>query len=233
MTAVTNINPLKNPSSSDFFILDIDSTLVTTYQRNQAIIQKFISLHKAQFPEDCLALKQAKCQLGDYGIETCLKRIQFKATDLRFSEILHSYWRENFFSNNFLHADQPVEGAVKWVQFLKTCDIDFIYLTARHKDTMWDGTLSSLKNLGFPISEKNLFLKEDLADKDEEYKAKVLASVIDKKNGKNVFFIDNEPLVLNAIQDNHPSVRLVWFNSTHAGKSKPPNGITTIKNFIF
>ena len=232
MPSTPDLEILRNPSSNDFFVLDIDSTLVTTYQRNQAILDEFITTKKEQFPEDCLNLKQAQCQLGDYGLKTGLERIKFKETAPGLSQLLQDYWRKNFFSNNFLSADRPAEGAVEWVQYLKTFGVDFIYLTARHKDTMWEGTLSSLKDLGFPISEKNLFLKEDLRDNDEGYKTKLLGQIIAKKK-QNIWFIDNEPTVLNEISKDHPKVNLIWFESTHSGKATPPEGITSIKSFIF
>lgn len=233
MPTSKSLDSLKNPSSDDFFVLDIDSTLVTTHQRNQAILEKFISDNEKKYPDDCTSLKQAKCQLGDYGLDTCLERINFIGKDPQAKDALQTYWRENFFSNDFLHSDRPVEGAVEWVQYLKTFGVDFIYLTARHKDTMWDGTLSSLKDLGLPISEKNLYLKEDLNKTDEEYKSELMGKLITKNAKKKMWLIDNEPVVLNKILADHPTVELVWFKSTHSGRMTPPEGVLTIENFIF
>lgn len=224
---------LAQPSKNDFFVLDIDSTLVTTHQRNQSILQDWTQQHQGDFPKDCLTLKQATCQFGDYGLRNALERIQFKEENSGSYEHLQHFWRDKFFSNQYLHADLATRGAVDWTQTLEELGVDFVYLTARHKATMWEGTLESLDNLGFPICENTLFLKDDLQDSDEDYKSKELHNILLKSNGKKVWFIDNEPVVLNKIRQDHPLVQLVWFESTHSGKMTPPEGVHSIQNFCF
>ena len=59
----TSLKSLLKPSSSHFFILDIDSTLVTTHQRNQKILDDWIKKNKTNFPEDCNALMKAEMSL--------------------------------------------------------------------------------------------------------------------------------------------------------------------------
>lgn len=224
---------LGNPSENDFFILDIDSTLVTTHQRNQAIIDAFIEQNESQFPDETNQLKKAQCQLGDYGIETSLKRINFQSPNENFMETLMGYWRENFFANHFLTSDCPTQDAVQWVQKLRQANIPFVYLTARHKATMWEGTLSSLQALGFPIDESILFLKDDLSLKDDEYKSRLMQKLIDENQGKKLWLIDNEPVVLNKMLADHPEVGLIWFDSCHSGRMDPPDNVLTIKHFSY
>lgn len=232
---VTNplLTILQAPSDAYFFILDIDSTLLTTYQRNQAILDQFIFDNKTRFAQDCEKLVQAQCQLGDYGLKSSLERIQFQPTQPESLKSLEQYWRENFFTNHYLHKDIPVPGAVKWVQQLQEKNIQFIYLTARHKKSMWSGTLESLSHMGFPINENILFLKEDLNDSDELYKAKTLKKLNSNIPQENTIFIDNEPLVLHKVSEHFPNIQLVWFNSTHSGKMEPPQKALAIKNFNF
>ncbi len=224
---------LKTPLDNDFFILDIDSTLVTTYQRNQAIINQFIKDQQSDHPLECQALRLAQCQLGDYGIATALNRIRFRSDNPDFQTLLNQYWRERFFSNDHLHSDQPTEGAVDWTQSLLNQSIPFIFLTARHHEKMWSGTLSSMKQLGFPITEDNLFLKKDLSVKDELYKTQTIRTLLNQHPNKNFVLIDNEPVVLNQIHTDHPQVQLVWFESCHSAKMEPPQNTPSINSFIF
>ena len=226
-------NLLNNPTPDCFFILDIDSTLVTTYQRNQAILDAFIESHKQTFPKDCAQLANASCQLGDYGLTNCLDRIDFVATNPEAKNELMNYWRRNFFSNDFLYADRPTEQAVQWTQMLEKNGIGFIFLTARHHASMWPGTLESMRNLGFPINDSNLFLKKDLSDADEIYKTKVVTKIKSEQARKKIWFIDNEPVVLNRMATDHPDVDLIWFESTHSGKMKPPENTHSIDSFAF
>jgi hypothetical protein len=224
---------LKNPKIDDFFVLDIDSTLVTTFQRNQAILDQFIKDYCQTHPSECEKLAQASCQLGDYGINTALNRIGFKSEKAEFDDFLHNYWRERFFTNDYLHSDQPTEGAIAWTNSLLEKEIGFVFLTARHFENMWPGTLSSLKALNFPIHEQNLILKEDLSVDDEIYKTHTLQRLKDENKDKTIWFIDNEPVVLHQIKKDHPEVKLVWFDSCHSGRMQVPPETPTIKSFNF
>jgi hypothetical protein len=224
---------LQKPSQKYFYILDIDSTLISTHQRNQAILKQFIMDYAKQFPEDCKNLLKAQCQLGDYGYHTTLKRIMFSPKHENVLSQLEHYWRQHFFSNFYLHHDVPMLGAVEWVNNLKKLDIDFYFLTARHHASMWSGTLESLTKLGFPISENNLLLKENLKVKDEDYKVNALEKLLKNYSDKEIIFIDNEPLVLHKVLEKFPQIKLVWFNSTHSGKKTPPEIAVDIKDFIF
>ena len=224
---------MKSPTKQDLFILDIDSTLVTTHQRNQAILDNFVKEFKELHPEDCEQIAQAQCEFGDYGIETSLKRIDFNPSEQGLHQKLMQFWRDHFFTNEYLKVDLPTNGAVEWVQAIDSQNIPFIYLTARHKVSMWEGTLESLNQLGFPINEEILFLKDDLSKKDEEYKSHLIANIIKKNSDKTIWLIDNEPVVLNQIKNDHPQVNLVWFDSVHSGKQQPPQNVTTINSFVF
>lgn len=223
---------LENPNRQQVFILDIDSTLVTTYQRNQAILETFVNERAADFPEDCENLKIAQCQLGDYGYYTSLMRINFEPKDPSSLKALDQFWHEKFFSNEYLSSDKPTPGAVEWVQSLRDKNIGFIYLTARHSQSMWSGTLKSLEEMGFPINENILFLKKDLSDSDETYKSKILKSFLKKWRDHEAWLIDNEPVVLNKVAENHPEVKLLWFNSTHSGKMQPPPNALEVNSFL-
>jgi hypothetical protein len=232
MTQTLSLESLQNPSKKSLFILDIDSTLVTTHQRNQNIIDDWVRHFAKDYPEDSQALTGAFCQYGDYGYHNALERIQFKEQKTGAMDHFHQFWRENFFSNKYLHADLAVRGAVHWVQDLEEKGVDFVYLTARHKETMWEGTLSSMDQLGFPMSEDILFLKEDLTVPDAVYKSNKITEIL-KTTDKNLCLIDNEPLVLHQVLKDHPQVQLVWFDSTHSGKKQAPEGVLAIQDFQF
>ncbi len=229
----SKLHNLIKPSRDNFFVLDIDSTLVTTHQRNEAILKDWTTQFKDQFPQDCLTLQQGYCTFGDFGLKQALERVKFTEQNPGSAEHLQNFWREHFFSNGYLHADVATRGAVDWTQNLEELGVEFVYLTARHKEAMWDGTLSSLDKLGFPINEDILFLKETAHENDEIYKTQLMGQILEKWGGKNVWLIDNEPVVLHQIEKDHPNVNLVWFESTHSGKKKPPEKALRINDFHF
>ncbi len=230
------LKKLTHPNQELYFILDIDSTLVSTHQRNQKIILDFCSENSLNYPVECQQLKNIQCQNGDYGFKSALIRMNFKSQTENFSKILDQYWRERFFSNHYLYLDQPNPGAVDWVKGLESQKISFTYLTARHHSTMWSGTLTTMAQMGFPISEKNLFLKMDKNEKDEIYKVKTLENLKAEIKNKEIIFVDNEPVVLCQLKKDFksdPPLSLVWFNSCHSGRMTAPEEALEISDFIF
>lgn len=231
-----SLSILTQPQNDTLYVLDIDSTLVATHQRNQSIINDFCQKYEAQFSQDCSVLAKARCRYGDYGFKSALERIHFEAHDKNFRQALDLFWRENFFSNRYLHHDEPTPGAVPWVNTLHQLKVPYFYLTARHKETMWDGTLETMNKMGFPITESSLELKLNPLEKDELYKVQALQNRLTKSGLKRVAFIDNEPVVLHAIQDHYQKtiqLDLVWFDSCHSGKKAPPTNAFAIKDFLF
>lgn len=226
-------NALSKPDLNTLYILDIDSTLVTTHQRNQAIVESFVEIHSSVYPEDCKIIGTLDCRLGDYGFRSTMQRKGVAETDLSCFKEFTKYWRQHFFSNAYLSFDQPTAGAVEWTQRLNSAHASFVYLTARHKVSMWDGTLKTMNEMGFPIHKDQLYLKEDLSLTDEEYKSALMQQLINENPEKQLLLIDNEPVVLNKIAQDHPEILLVWFELTHSGKMQPPVKALAIQNFIF
>lgn len=233
MNQTTEPAPFHPPQINHFYILDIDSTLVTTHQRNQAVLDHFIAEYSEKYPNECQTLKAAQCQPGDYGLRTALERISFQPQSANFSDVLNSFWRIHFFSNNFLVHDLPTPGAVEWTIQLAKSPAEFVFLTARPHQTMYEGSLSSLIQLGFPVSKNNLFLKDDTSISDDEFKARALKKILPKEKDITVWFIDNEPVVLNSIDQNFPHINLVFFDSVHSGKMQPPSRAHRIDSFLF
>ncbi|MCJ8278025.1 MAG: HAD family hydrolase [Bdellovibrionales bacterium] len=219
--------------TTKLIILDIDSTLVTTYQRNQAILNLFCKEMREDYPEESQRLSGAQCQLGDYGYFTALERLSVPPQDPVFMAELQNFWRKHFFSNKFLHEDVPAPGAVDFVNRISNEKIPFVYLTGRYKERMWEGTLSSLKHRGFPINEEILILKEDLSLSDGLYKSMAIERLKDKYKDHQLWIIDNEPAILNQTLKDHPDVQLVWFESCHSGREEPPQSVRTIQDFKY
>lgn len=146
------------------------------------------------------------------------------------SDELHAYWKQQFFSNDFLHYDLPHSGALDFVQTLSALQLPFVYLTGRPSDKMRPGTLDVLSKLGFPITDKSLFMKPNDSYIDEGYKAEVLKDII--RGYDEVIFIDNEPRVLLQIEKFYPNVHLVFVDTCHSPNVAAPTTALPIKNFL-
>ncbi len=206
-------------------VLDIDSTLVQTHKRNEAILRSFAkdSTHSRRS-----LFEQAECFPLEYGYAQALERLGLQAEDEVAKEAA-KYWRQHFFSNNYLHHDIPHDGAVEFVELLNKKWIPHVYLTGRPKPLMWEGTLETLNQLGFPVEEKILHLKPQPQDVDEIFKSQKMNEL--KKNYSQVVFIDNEPRVLNQIDHDHSEIHLIFVDTCHSPNVVPPSSAFKIKDF--
>jgi len=222
-------NLLQKLDSDTLLILDIDSTLVQTHHRNQAILEAYCAQKEPRFPQDIPQIQKMRCQANDYGYYSALERagVEFSSTSAK--DDLQAYWRERFFGSDYLHHDTAMAGAKKFVETLQQEGHNYVYLTGRYKLPMLKGTKSSFELLGFPFTEDQLILKEDPAEQDDLYKSRVVAGF--EKQYKKVIIIDNEPVILQRMAKDHPKVENIWFESTHSGRMKPPEGVATIRSF--
>lgn len=213
-----------------YVVIDIDSTLVYTHGRNQAILESFTQQFQKLYPDDCQQLGKVQCQPGDYGYFSALDRGQVQFSSKESEEALQKFWRQCFFSNDYLQHDTPTPGAKDFLLNLQKSQIPFGFLTGRYKGTMWEGTKASFEQHGFPYQEDRLILKEDPQEKDELYKSRVMSDL--KKEHNQIWLIDNEPVILHQMIEDHPDIKLVWFDCCHSGKKQPPENIPHIKDFL-
>ncbi len=210
-------------------VLDIDSTLVLTHKRNEAILRQFA---KDSSHSDRHLFKQTECNAFEYGYYQALQRLQVDRKS-PVAEELARYWRQHFFSNNYLHHDLLHDGALDFVEYLQRKWIPHVYLTGRPHPSMWEGTLSTLNQFGFVVDENKLFLKPQPQDIDEVFKSEKMAEL--KKafaqECSQIVFIDNEPRVLNQIDRDHPDIHLVFVDTCHSPNVIPPSTALKIKDF--
>lgn len=229
MSMSKNLTELVSKTTAKtLFVLDIDSSLVLTHKRNEAIVRRFAQSISARNPQLSQQLATLECLPMEYGYFAALERSapQISKED---AESLHSYWKEHFFSNDFLSCDLAHRDAVRFVNTLKEQKRSFVYLTGRPSDRMRPGTLATLSTLGFPISDDILFMKPNDSYVDESYKADILASII--AGYEQVLFIDNEPRVLLQIEKHHPQVELVFVDTCHSPNVTAPTKALVIKDF--
>jgi hypothetical protein len=226
---VKNLTELASKvSTKTLFVLDIDSSLVLTHKRNEAILHHYAQTLRHKNPTLADQLAKIECRPMEYGYYAALERTIPNIAKSEADE-LQAYWRHHFFSNDFLHYDIPHEGAIEFVKTLTEKQLPYVYLTGRPSDRMRPGTLTVLDKLGFPIVDKILFMKPNESYIDEGYKADILKEII--RGFDDVIFIDNEPRVLNQIETFYPKVNLVFVDTCHSPNVTAPATALKIKNF--
>jgi hypothetical protein len=216
-------------------VFDLDSTLFDVSPRIQQILLDFAHepAHQEIFSEQIEALKTIRTQRKDWGFQNALERAGFDGKHIAFETAVKEYWHERFFSNAYLPCDLPYDGAVEYVTDVATRGGDIAYLTGRDVQRMGAGSALSLRQWGLPLNDEThqLVLKPDKAMNDAEFKTDWFRQIPAGKYDE-IWFFENEPVNICHLQEHLPQIKIVYFDSTHAGKALPPAGIPTIVHFL-
>lgn len=224
------LNEVKSDST---VIFDLDSTLFDVSPRITAILHNFAlnPEHQRKYPEYCEQILKVKPDPSDYGVRRTLERHGVHLTDMNFGFMLVEYWKERFFSGQYIHHDTPYEGAVEFVHDVKAKGAQVLYLTGRDIPRMKDATIESLKAHGLPLTHntENLILKPSPDISDAAFKQKYFANL---KQGKYYFF-ENEPLNIHLAMVESPYVKPIFVDTVHSNRAPlPSERVPRIKHWL-
>jgi len=212
-------------------IFDLDSTLFHVSPRSFAILKNWIessaiSILPNLTPADMgYSIEDVWVKKG-LSIET--------GESFRHLKDAKNYWRHRFFSNEYLHHDEPHEGAVQFVRRLHEMGAKIVYLTGRDVPLMAFGTVDQLRTNGFPIEVERtrLILKPKRHIDDLVFKVGVCEAA--KEWGEVVASFENEPKNLVAMQEAlGPNVMHIFFESVSSDHGAPAGkDIYKIDSFI-
>ena len=170
---------------------------------------------------------------NDWGIKDALIRAGFDGHQPDFHEAIRNFWRQTFFSNEYLDYDVPFDGAQSYVQALYDLGAEIAYLTGRDVARMGTGTAQVLKKWQFPLDGTQAYtvLKPVKGMDDAQFKSDWFAALPANKYA-GVWFFENEPVNVNLVRDTHAHVEIVFFESTHSGKSEAPSDLPRIVHFL-
>ena len=213
-------------------VFDLDSTLFNVAPRITKIINEFAAEEemKKKFPEECRALESATHHPLDWGIEVTCRKAGLSSSSEDFHRSIFDYWFDRFHSNDYLVHDEPIEGAIEFVQSVHSAGARVIYLTGRDVHRYGDGTVKILEHHGFPVGENaEAALKPHKKMADAPFKHDFIAELL--ASHKEVWFFENEPVNINLVAQQLPEIKLVFFDGAHSGKEEPLDSIWRIKNF--
>ena len=213
-------------------VFDLDSTLLDLTLRVTSICEEFARTHSGKYPNECQNMGRLKILKTDWGINEGLERIgmsEDQAPD--FWREVHEHWALKFFSNDFLHHDEPLPGAVEFVNELQKVGADIMYLTGRDVPRMYDGTKMSLEAQGFPVhpTHAKLVLKPDAKLDDAHFKVGVLKEAA--QTYSRIWLFENEPVNTNLVARECPEVGIVFIESTHSGREEAAADVARIAHF--
>lgn len=213
-------------------VFDLDSTLYDLTLRISTIVDEFAAdpINQKQFPTECSLLANVKFEPKDWGLAEPLARAGLR-TPTPFSKALHDYWHLRFFSDDYLLHDQPLPGAVDFVQELHQVGSHIMYLSGRDFPRMGRGTHESLRTHKFPLAQPSarVVLKPHKFLDDAQFKLEVLQQAEDEYS--RIWFFENEPVNLNLVARNCPKIGLIFIDSTHSGREELESTLATVDHF--
>ncbi len=232
-TRLGKIQQLITTTEKPVVIFDLDDTLFYSSSRTFIIFKELANSDEFQekYPDQVKKLLKIKQSEIEYSIKETLTNAGI--THEEFLNEALDYWKERFFTDEYVKEDTPVEGGREYVHKLKYLGATIVYLTGRDH-TMRAGTIESLENSGFPYDAITsiLITKERFDIPDIDYK-KAAFKKIDKL-GNVVAFFENEPKNLNAMIENFPNAVPVFLDIKHSpAPVKPSEKAIKIKNYIF
>ena len=228
-------NALMSKNLSTVFFFDLDSTIFDVTPRHVHILRKFSSQWFRLPPrwKKAIANDRALELRNLWGPTNVLKALGFTELSEREVATINKYWSKEFFSNRNMIYDVPHSYAIEYVKALHQCGVEIAYLTGRPQHMMKDGTVEQLKRHGLPNaqSENHLFMKHVGEIDDSEFKVQFLARYAKRFPDKEIFFMDNEPVILNSTLKHVSGITPIHFASVDSGRADPDAVLTSVKGF--
>lgn len=176
-------------------VFDLDATLYDNRPRTLEILMEYREQILDTRPEVAEALASLTSERIDYLLSDTLRGCGITRADV-VADVTR-FWHERFFTDAYCQHDAPVEGAPEYVRACHEAGAIIVYLTGRDLPGMLIGTVSSLRDCGFPIgvAGTELVLKPDANLPDEAFKRGALPTL--DRLGEIAAFFDNEPANTN------------------------------------
>lgn len=202
-------------------VLDVDGTLTLTEQRHHRILQEFARDHGHRFPRASAVIADTEASDIGYDVRDLLRARGI--TDDDCLTAVHRFWVPRFFHSDYCREDPSNPGAVEFCRAAWEAGAFLWYLTARPAPTMLEGTVWSLRRLGFPVfvARTTLQLKPVLMQGDAEYKTAAIEEIA-AFPGDVVASFENEPGNAHHFADAFPAALHVLVGDNRSPSAPEP-----------
>jgi len=211
-------------------VCDLDGTLFDNRPRTLQILIEYADEVRDEYPDVAEALTTLQLEGVQYLLSDTLRECGL--THVEIVRDISLYWRERFYSEDYLTYDEPFLGATDYVNACHDAGATIVYVTNRDVPGMLLGTVASLREHGLPIGVVGveLVLKPDASMGDEAFKRMVLPTLT--QLGDVVGFFDNEPANCNIARSFFPDAEVALLETQKvAGAPTPEEGVAHVSDF--
>jgi hypothetical protein len=211
-------------------VFDLDGTLFDNRPRTRAILLDYAADVANEYPEVAERLTPLEIEGIGYLLSTTLRDCGLTHADV-VRDITH-FWRDRFFSDDYLEHDLAIAGAPDYVNACYESGAAIVYLTGRDIPEMLPGTVQALRDHGFPIAKAGveLVLKPDATLPDDAFKRTALPTL--HRVGEVIAVFDNEPAVCNAALEEFPEATIALLETQKVpGAPEPRPGLLHATDF--
>lgn len=200
-------------------VFDLDGTLLDNRPRVEVILRELAEHWREDFPDASERVAAVRVENIVYDTRANLELLGVH--DVALHEAGVSFWKDRFFTDDYIRHDAPLPGSVAFVRELYESGANVVYLTGRDLPQMALGTFASLRDQGFPIGcvGTELVTKPTFEMPDAEFKQGVARSL--ERTGEVMAVFDNEPANCNLLLSAHPQSVAVFVDSHHAPDPPP------------
>ena len=187
-------------------IFDVDSTLMDTGPRNEAILEAAFE----SIPDLAPWKGRIPPVAGRWNILDPCREAGMR--DRALLDDIRAFWQERFFTDRWVTCDRPYPGAAACLEELKLRGFCLVYLTGRHSPGMEVGTRASFEAHGLPAgAAERFFFKPSFDAEDQQFKLDSCAAI--GALGTIVGTLDNEPGNVNLFVRNFPGALNLWMRT--------------------
>ncbi|RLB57325.1 MAG: haloacid dehalogenase-like hydrolase [Deltaproteobacteria bacterium] len=202
-------------------VFDLDGTLYDSRPRTLAVLAEYADEVRADYPDVSECLDQLDIGRLHYLISNTLREVGLTHVDV--VRDITGFWRERFYSDDYLRHDVPTDGAPEFVTACYESGAGVLYLGGRDIPSMLLGTVSSLRDHGFPIGVVGvqLVLKPDATLGDEAFKRSAIPTL--GRIGETLAFFDNEPANCNIAHQHFPDAYVALLETQQVPGAPDPD----------
>jgi predicted secreted acid phosphatase len=233
------LNEVQN-GKTPVVVFDLDSTLFDVSHRSFQILTEWLKHPESHtYSETVEVLNRLQPTEMKYSLEDVWNGRKIPMDQDPYSghlKMAKGFWRKRFFSNHYTQYDQPMPGAIDYVNQLHRLGAHITYLTGRDAPLMAFGTYDQLAHHGLPIEvdRTRLILKPKRHIDDLVFKTGVASLMMEL--GPVVASFENEPKNLvamaNVFNKSNPETLNVFIETVSSDHPAPEGqGLYRIQNF--